>query len=80
MKDIKYRAVTKCDINGNSIQEYSTTHIAAKENNVSECSITNCCRGRQKSAAGFIWKYNNIFLNKYPEIEIIFDEEDDDVL
>ena len=73
------RAVTKCDMEGTPIQEYKTTRIAAKENNISECSITNCCRGNQKSAAGFTWKYNNKYLKeKFKDIEIIYCDEDDE--
>lgn len=53
------REVIKCNLDGTSIELYEKISIAAKENNISACSITNCCRHNQKSAGGFIWKYKN---------------------
>jgi len=51
------RVVEKFSVDGSFIKEYLSLSLAAKENNISSVSITNCCRKRQKSAAGFIWKY-----------------------
>ena len=37
--------------------EYPSIWVAAKENNISVSSIVNCLAKRQKTAAGYKWKY-----------------------
>jgi len=56
------RAVNKLSIEGNFLTEYKTIKEAAIKNNISMASITNCCRGRQKTAANFKWQYNNKYI------------------
>jgi hypothetical protein len=51
------RKVFKFDLKGVFIEEYESIHEAGMANNISDSSIVNCCAGKQKSAAGFIWKY-----------------------
>jgi hypothetical protein len=73
------RAVNRLTLEGKFINEYPTTRDAAKDNNISSESITNCCRGRQKSAAGYKWEYNNKYIkDKFPEPIFIEDDEDDE--
>lgn len=65
-------------MDGTPIQEYSSVNIAAKENNISACSITNVCRKNQKSAAGFLWKYKDVTKHiKEPKMPAIFVDNDD---
>lgn len=57
--DVKYKngkAIMKCNMNGGIIEEYINITIAAKENGILITSITNCLKGRSKSAGGFYWK------------------------
>tara|TARA_R110002167_G_scaffold54830_1_gene156157 strand:- start:22 stop:1404 length:1383 start_codon:yes stop_codon:yes gene_type:complete len=39
------------------IKEYESTKQAASETGVHQSSVTTCCRGKQKSAGGFVWRY-----------------------
>lgn len=57
--DVKYKngkAIMKCNMNGGIIEEYINITITAKENGILITSITNCLKGRSKSAGGFYWK------------------------
>jgi hypothetical protein len=49
--------VIQMDINGNDIRVFSTIKEAADFVNVQVSSICDVCRGRQKTAKGFKWKY-----------------------
>jgi len=60
MKEV--RAVNKLTICGKFLTEYKTIKEASIKNQISMASITNCCRGRQKTAANFKWEYNNKYL------------------
>lgn len=62
-KDVKYKngkSIIKYDCNGNFIEEYINIASAAKENNICITSITNCLKGRSKTAGGFKWKYKQL--------------------
>ena len=72
------RAVFKCDISGNILAGYIDTKTAANETGISAASITNCLRGRQKSAGGFTWKYDNRGLTIGPELDDPFINATDD--
>ena len=57
------------DKNNNFIQSFPSSMAAAQyliDNNLTNCKLTTIrthisevCRGKRKSAAGFIWKFNN---------------------
>lgn len=51
------RKIIQYDINGNFLRTWDYIKQAADELNINRCSIGDCCRGRQKTAGGFIWKY-----------------------
>ena len=52
------RSVLKLDLNDNLILEYNSINEAARQNNLKgPMGIISCCKGRQKSHAGFKWKY-----------------------
>lgn len=42
---------------GEFIAEYPSTREAERQTGISSGNICNCCKGKQKSAGGFIWKY-----------------------
>lgn len=50
-------AVLQFDLQMNFIQEWSSIKYAAEAVNIPDTNITRVCRGRRKTAAGFIWKY-----------------------
>ena len=47
------------DINGTFIKDYLSCKIASKETNVYYSSISKTAKGQQKTAGGYIWKYEN---------------------
>jgi hypothetical protein len=51
------RSVEKYSINGTFINEFSSVQKAADSIKLSRHSITVVCRGKNKTAGGFIWKY-----------------------
>ena len=42
---------------GEFIRTFPSASEAARAMNVSKYSISDCCRGKQKTSAGYIWKY-----------------------
>lgn len=58
----KARKIEQYDLDGNLIKVWDYIKQASKELTICEVSICNCCKGKQKTAGGFIWKY-------YKEIE-----------
>ena len=51
------KAVIKCDLHGNFIDEYEDATTASIANKISVNQIRNACTGKTLSAAGYIWKY-----------------------
>ena len=45
---------------GEFIAEYPSIKEAEKQTGCYQGSICNCCKGKRKSAGGFIWKYKKI--------------------
>lgn len=39
------------------VGEYKTLSLASQETGISVSNISACCKGRKKSAGGYIWKY-----------------------
>ena len=56
------RKIEQYDLDGNLIKVWDYIKQASKELSICEISICNCCKGKYKTAGGFIWKY-------YKEIE-----------
>lgn len=52
-------ALIQFDINMNKIKEFDSPKQAADELNICHKKIGKCCRGAQKTAEGFIFKYND---------------------
>jgi hypothetical protein len=51
-----YHPIEQYDLDGNFIQKWDNTRIAAKHLNINTASISNCLLGKYKTAGGFIWK------------------------
>lgn len=45
---------------GKFINEYESITEASRQCNIRRTDITNCCRGEQKTAKGFVWKYKGV--------------------
>jgi hypothetical protein len=53
------RRVKQYSLDGIEIATFETLSEAAEKTGTLLCSIVNCCRGKQKTANGFIWSYDN---------------------
>lgn len=53
----KSKTVLQFDKNGNFIKEWPSISEAARIINISTGNIVKCCKGKQKTYKGFIWKY-----------------------
>lgn len=51
--------VIQYDKNGNYIKEYSCAKEAYKITGISDTTIGNVCKGKGKTAGGYVWKYKN---------------------
>lgn len=51
------RKINQYDINGNLIKTWNCAKYASEFYNLSNGNIINVCKGRQKTAKGFVWKY-----------------------
>jgi hypothetical protein len=56
---LKQKPVLQYDLEGNFIREWEKIKYACEAlNKINDTSsITSCCRGKQKTAFGYIWKY-----------------------
>lgn len=59
IKRPKNKPVLQFSIENEFIKEYSSISLAAKENNINPCDISQVCLGMGKTARGFIWKLKN---------------------
>nr|QBK86638.1 MAG: HNH endonuclease [Marseillevirus LCMAC102] len=59
LKDIKRlkRSVVKYSLSGEQLQTYSSMSEAAKNVNVHPSAISDACRKKIKTAAGYVWRY-----------------------
>lgn len=53
----KRKPILQFDLEGNFIKEWPSLTKASEKLNISIINICSCCRGKQKSAGGFKWKY-----------------------
>jgi hypothetical protein len=53
------KSVLQYDLKGNFIKEYESQSQASRETNISQGDISACCRNKQKTTGGFIWKFKN---------------------
>ncbi len=53
----KEKAVIQYSFEGKYLTEFSSITEAMIKTNINKSNISACCKGKQKSAGGFIWKY-----------------------
>jgi len=53
------RKVKQFTLDGELIEIHEKMEIASKKTGTNYGSIANCCRGKIKTANGFVWKYDN---------------------
>jgi len=58
-KNKTIKPVIQYDINMKFIKEWDSIVSASKELGIGGNSITTCCKGKYKSAGGYIWKYKS---------------------
>lgn len=51
------KKVAQYDINDNLLNVFDSGKLASEETNISQTSISSCCKGRTKTAGGYIWKF-----------------------
>lgn len=51
------KVIIQYNKNGDIVNEWESITIASKKTNINYYSISNNCRGKQKSAGGYIWKF-----------------------
>ena len=51
------KAVVQFDKNGEKIREWGYIKQAQDELNINSSAIIRCCKGKQKTAGGFLWHY-----------------------
>ena len=56
-KNSTARKVVQYDKYGNFIRVWDYIKQVSEVLNINRCSIGDCCRGKQKTAGGFIWRY-----------------------
>lgn len=54
------RAVSQYDQEGNLVEEFGGILEASRKTGIDHRGISDTCRGKQKTAGGYIWKYKNI--------------------
>ena len=53
--------VIQYDKNNNIIDEFNSVRLASTKTGISRVSILYCCKGKQNSAGGYIWRYKIIY-------------------
>ena len=49
--------ILQYDKQGNLLAEYPSTMEAERQTGVPQSNIIACCKGRYKSAGGYVWRY-----------------------
>lgn len=57
-------SVFQYDLEGNFIKEWSSMTLANKEIGIDKSQISCCCKGKNKTAGGFKWKYKKEKINE----------------
>lgn len=53
------RRIVQLDLNGNVIREWESILSASNYYGVTRNNIWSCCNNRQKTSAGYLWRYSN---------------------
>lgn len=51
------KKAVQCDLQGKPIKEWQSIKEASEETKIERRNINACCRGKRKTAGGYIWKY-----------------------
>ena len=51
------KPVLQLDSNENVVKKWPSARAAYRETNISYQNIHKCCRGKRKTAGGYIWRY-----------------------
>lgn len=54
------KPVTQCDLNGNEIKQHESARKASIELSIDASAIGKVCKGKQKTAGGFSWRYLDV--------------------
>ena len=54
-----YKKVVQYDKENNFIKEWKSIILASKELKIDNSLITKCCKGKRRTAGGYIWRYAN---------------------
>ena len=60
LSEAKKRKVIQYDLDGNLLKTFDSIKEAAEYIGAEHSGIGHCCRGKNKTAKGFIWKYKTI--------------------
>ena len=52
------KSVIKYNLKNEVIKKYGGIREAERDTGIKKTCIINCCKGKQKTAGGFVWKYN----------------------
>lgn len=50
--------VLQYSLDGSFLRKYSSSGEAERQNDIASSKVGECCRGKRKTAGGFIWKYD----------------------
>lgn len=53
----RWKKICQLEKNGKIIKEWDSLTIASEETHIDISSISACCKGKYKTAGGYIWKY-----------------------
>lgn len=51
------RKINQYDLQGNFIKTWQSMGEIYRELGLKHCGISDCCRGKQKTSGGYVWKY-----------------------
>ena len=51
------KKVQQYDLQGDFVREFKSTQEASRILKISQGNISVCCRGKRKTAGGYVWKY-----------------------
>lgn len=56
----KAKPVLQLTLDGQLVQEWPSTHEAARQGGFNRGNISNCCLGKYKTHGGYVWKYKEV--------------------
>lgn len=55
--ETKSKQVSQYNLEGKLIEKYKSSREASRHTGFAQSSISDCCRGKLKTAYGYVWKY-----------------------